>query len=1018
LDKVEYKIKHDEIKSLVEMGAYQDAVEIADEIDWRKVKSVKTLCMISDIYKINRRYEDARNIMILAYEKNPESRTIVFNLCELSIKIGDLVMAVEYCKEYAQLAPHDIGKHILTYKIYKAQGISLEEQIAILEELKSYEYREKWAYELAYLYHRVGLDTKCVQECDEIFLWFGEGKYVIEALELKKLHTALTPQQQAIYDHRFDPEEAEEEYVDENAAAYDENYENYGEASEEQDADILNAPTTRIPVEEIQYQIQSFGNAPYDTVNLQQEIADGIKPFLDAESQQSVDQFRFGMEPEQEEEDTFSYEPAIEEDLPKELENALSMESDGQISLVVPEQTIVEKQITGQMNLEDILKEWEDIKSRSMEKSIRDVQKKVSDVTGQMFDEYEASIRDGLLEKIEKGEHVEGLIIPEYTVEEPQSTTAEDDFYQEDSFLKNPDFDYSMDDEGVEEIRTEEDLNRSAEEEFTYEDSESTSEGETQPDLEASAEDVAEPVVITTEGAVYTDEIPEVGEETTEASAEEGVEAAETDTENVEEGVEYTEEYTEEGAEYTDEYAEEGAEYTEGYAEEGAEYTDEYAEEGAEYTEEYAEEGAEYTDEYAEEGAEYTDEYAEEGAEYTEEYAEEGAEYTDEYAEEGAEYTDEYAEEGAEYTDEYAEEGAEYTEEYTEEGAEYTEEYTEEGAEYTDETVEESTEYTDEYAEETAEPTEEVAEEAVAEEADSSAEEQGEAAEEAEEQEEQAVDLSEEELIVDYETREMPIIDESEIQGEKVRALTPEEEDLFKGYVDHPRARKMLTTALDAISLAPYTGNVIITGDDPQNCFRLTKCMIKDLQATDSNFNGKIGKVSGKAMNTRNVAETFERLKNGALIIQGASAINDETADAMYKELQNDSYGILVIVEDTRKAMKHFMQKHRDLEECFTSRMEVKSLSDRDLVKYGIEYAKEQEYSIDEMGVLEFNALITSRQTSDHLVSKAEVREIIDQAIAHAKRITIGHFFDIIFAKRYDENDMVILRAKDFKGID
>ena len=182
LDKYEYKVRAEEIKSLIADGEYAEAAKIADTIDWRRVRSVMMLCTISDLYKINRRYEDSRDILLLAYEKGGGRRPIVYSLCELSIKLEEYVQAIEYYKEFVQLAPKDSGRYILQYKLYEAQEVSLEERIAVLEELKKKDYREKWAYELAYLYHRVGLESKCVEECDEMFLWFSDGRYVLKAL--------------------------------------------------------------------------------------------------------------------------------------------------------------------------------------------------------------------------------------------------------------------------------------------------------------------------------------------------------------------------------------------------------------------------------------------------------------------------------------------------------------------------------------------------------------------------------------------------------------------------------------------------------------------------------------------------------------------------------------------------------------------------------------------------------------------------------------------------------------------
>ena len=205
MDKYEYKVRAEEIKALIAEGEFAEAVKIADTIDWRRVKSVMMLCTISDLYKINRRFQESKDILLMAYERHPGGRLIVYSLCELSIKMREVVQGIEYYKEFVQIAPKDTGRYILQYKLYEAQDVGLEERIGVLEELKKRDYREKWAYELAYLYHRVGLATRCVEECDELILWFGDGKYVVKAMELKMLHQPLTAAQQEKYEHRFEP---------------------------------------------------------------------------------------------------------------------------------------------------------------------------------------------------------------------------------------------------------------------------------------------------------------------------------------------------------------------------------------------------------------------------------------------------------------------------------------------------------------------------------------------------------------------------------------------------------------------------------------------------------------------------------------------------------------------------------------------------------------------------------------------------------------------------------------------
>ncbi|MCD7738987.1 MAG: hypothetical protein LUH58_08140 [Lachnospiraceae bacterium] len=325
MDKAEYRIRTDEIKDLIADGEYEEAAQIADEIDWRRVKSVKMLCIISDLYKINRRYEDARNILLIAYDKNPQSRTILYALCELSIRLQELVDAIEYYKAFVQAAPQDSGRFVLQYRLYQAQDVSLEERIEVLEELKKAEYTERWGYELAYLYHRAGITEKCVEECDELILWFGEGKYVTKAMELKMLYEPLTEAQQYKYDHRemrrgsrakrAVPEEAQVQASEEQPApskpAAGKQIQRKAAArpqmSEDKAVDVMNSPTTEIigkktaepfrreqaaeepqepeKSEEISVRTMDVENK-FSTMNLQKELAASLQELLGEVKQQ------------------------------------------------------------------------------------------------------------------------------------------------------------------------------------------------------------------------------------------------------------------------------------------------------------------------------------------------------------------------------------------------------------------------------------------------------------------------------------------------------------------------------------------------------------------------------------------------------------------------------------------------------------------------------------------------------------------------------------------------------------
>ncbi|MGN0401613.1 MAG: hypothetical protein ACI4HQ_05055, partial [Acetatifactor sp.] len=257
-------------------------------------------------------------------------------------------------------------------------------------------------------------------------------------------------------------------------------------------------------------------------------------------------------------------------------------------------------------------------------------------------------------------------------------------------------------------------------------------------------------------------------------------------------------------------------------------------------------------------------------------------------------------------------------------------------------------------------------------------------------------------------------VSRSEQERSRVRALSKEEEELFEPFIQSRSGRERLVKAVDNISLAAYTGNIIITGDEGMDTLTLAQNMIRDVQLTDSNFSGKVAKISGKGLNTKNVGEILEKLKSGALIIMKASDMQDATIESLHKALQQENFGIVIVLEGTRKAMEKLLKAHPKLGESFTARLNVEAMSNDSLVAYGRKYAREQEYAIDDFGVLALHTRIEELQTIDHAVTTMEVKEIIDEAIRHANRKNLKHFLDILVAKRYDEEDMIILTEKDF----
>lgn len=940
MDKSEYKLRAEEIKDLISRGEYAQAAEIADTIDWRRVKSVMMLCTISDLYKINRRYEDARDMLLLAYERRPGGRTICYSLCELSIKMEEYVQAIEYYKEFVQVAPKDSGRYILQYKLYEAQDVSLEERISVLEELKKRDYREKWAYELAYLYHRVGLAARCVEECDELILWFGEGKYVIKAMELKMLHQPLTPEQQEKYDHRFDAPGSfipSQNSVQDNGYSanqgydqgyaqdgsydqgqgYDQNYtqdysqdgnydqsqghaqdypqdgnydQNQGYVQEDNydqvsgDTQVYEpmqqpAPETSAQPEQDDFDIhvKTMDVGQYNTINLQAELAAGLREVLGEEPQKDTAK-------------------ATADSITRSIV-APMMDSDTE-SLDYPE--------IAEVSEDDLEPETEQIEGSEVffgeTGEIGDLSQVPEVETEEILPEEPVSLKkQDVVPELSEAEPK----APVETESKPENPAEEIHEMHEVTVPVEPPKELANvlaqeSDGQISLVMPEaESIEKQITGQMNIEDILAEWERKKKENLEKREEEVRQHVLQQT-GAMFTEFEQAVRDGLLEKLEKEKAADADvvTDTDEVEE------------------------------------LEPEPADTDIVDTEEVKE--LEEVEELEEEPA---------VAEYEEEPAIEEPE----------------AVANMEVTQEPA--------------AEITE-----------------------VSEETITEIEEASEESVAE-----------AKEEAKEEPEEAV----EEVPEDEQpqTPEPPVVERDKA---KVRALTREERELYAPFIQSKSAREQLVKAIDNISLAAYTGNVIITGEEGMDTLSLAKNMIREIQATDSNFSGKVAKISGHALNKKDAADTLSKLKNGALIICKASEMNDTTVNTLYKALQQENQGIVIILEDTKREIDRFLEKHEKLKESFTARMDVEALSNDTLVAFGRQYAREMEYSIDELGVLALHTRIEDMQTIDHVVTVVDVKEIVDEAIAHANKKTLKHFFDVLFAKRYDDEDMIILTEKDF----
>lgn len=875
MDRYEYNVLAEKIKEYISEGEFAKAVEIADKIDWRKVRSVMMLCTISDLYKINRRYEESKDILLMAYERHPEGRLIVYSLCELSIKLEEYVQAIEYYKEYVNLAPKDTNRYILQYRLYEAQEVSLEERVAVLEEFKKKDYREKWAYELAYLYHRIGLESKCVEECDEMFLWFGEGKYVLKALELKMLHAPLDPDQQEKYElwkkniqAGLRPEEATEGAtgsISDIAASTDEK-------------DIVSAPTTEIPAtlemdeDDIQVKTVDVGNM-YSTVNLQKEIAEGMKGLFDEEEEgEEVPEIKDvpdifdtaeGMaEAAHDEADASEEEPG---------ETAGSGETPSSIPALsyVSQDTKVMPTRPSKLASEIVIPEVKP------EKPVIEIDEKVSiDEAQQVIDlmkQDTASLHAlaRVQEETVPGAKT-GVLTPLNTPDSPFDKVLSQE-YDGQIKLAVPDTEIiekqitgqmSIDDVLVEWERMK------------------------QENEEKRKGEVRERILQHTGGLF--DEF----DEATKSGLLEQLEKA----------------------------------FVEAIMKEGD------AEEAAPDLEE----------KIVKEAKAAADRVHQEMAKDAE----------------------------PEKEDTEAAEGESEGEETTP---------VEEAAD---------TEAADEEAGD--EPEDEVVRKV-----------------------EEALADHEEESKEKESTRRKS---EAKKAGAKTdsRELTAEEKKTFAPYLKGKKAKEQLVYALENISLCAYTGNVIITGEQGAGTLDLAKNLIKEIQKADSNFSGQVAKISGAALNDKDITSVVGALKNGALIVEGATALKKGTVTRLVKALNSENLGIIVILEGTKKAMNRMVAEVEGMSERFDVRIDIEALGDAALIAYAKEYAKEQEYAMDPMGALALYRRIEDLQTIDHEVTLAEIREIMDEAIYYASKKTPAHLLDLMLGKRYDSEDMILIREKDF----
>ena len=939
MDKYEYKLRSEEIKDLISQKEYVEAMEIADTIDWRRVKNISMLTMVSDLYKINRRYDVSRDILLLAYDRYPTGRTIVYSLCELSVKLGEFVQAVEYYKEFVRIAPNDTGRYILKYKLYDAQEVSLEERIGVLEEFKSVDYREKWAYELAFLYHRAGLERQCVAECDELILTFGEGKYVVKAMELKMLHQPLTPVQQETYDNR---NKKKVTGMSQNAKVYQaqpmqENPAQKVAASAVQDvntssqnaSEVLTADTRVMPGKEIEIQVKTLDvNNKYNTMNIQAALADSMKEIMANEA----------MEQEAQQ---------------KQLEHE-RLVAEEKARMQAEARKLAELEARKQLEAERLAEEAR--KQQEAERLAKEARK-----------QQEA---ERLAEEARKQQEAERLA--EEARKQAQATTPveKENSRTSSQNMTEITFDPNMDTASLIQNMAQKAAIAAAGSGY---DNMLSMENDGQISLVVPEEAKVEKQIT---GQMSIEDILSEWEKMKKAS----------DQRSMNDIKQRVLEQTGEMFTEFDKNAKSGL--LAGLEDEGSNlsHLPIQPKEPAPIPKTEAELLAEAI--VADDGLEGEDLPEVEELAEVEELVE-VEESAGEVVQMGAEPANQVA-----YEQEYIQ-----AEELPE-----VEELTE---------IEQTSEAVTEDTISTLNPD---IRNALSE------------ALEIEEEPEKAVDHKpEKEAQTSFDTSEMMSVSDKLIEqaereatgGEKQenvsRALTEDEKELFGALIQTEQMKDQIAAAIDAVSLASYTGNVIITGEAGSGTLTLAKNLIKSVQMSDSNFSGKVAKISGAALDKKDIPATLSKLRGGALIVEKANGMSADALKKLTTYLEQDGNdGIIVIMEDTKIEMRKCINKNQALLENFNARIDINAMDNDALVAYARDYAYEQEYSIDDLGILALYTRISDLQTGDHSVTLAEVREIVEEGIWSANRKNVKHFFDILSGKRYDDEDMIVLREKDF----
>mgnify|MGYP000982880932 CR=1 FL=1 len=974
MDKYEYRAKTEQMLAYAEQKSYQKAMSIADTIDWRKVKNTAMLSTVSEIYENAGELGKARDTLFIAYDKAPSSRKVVYRLGIISLKLGHFDEAADCYEEFVKLAPKDPNQYILRYKILKAQKAPVKEQIEALEDFKHSEYVEKWAYELARLYAEAGMTSECLDECDDLILWFSEGTYVYQAMELKMKYKPLTPLQQEKYDHRNDGIGRKDS---------SKRKPSFRKSKERP------APNPRI-ADKVRKDVHVTDSI--DLPDLPEPMTRTHASEPEAESQ-----------PKTRIRSTSDISTTISG---ASLSDALKAGVAVASGAVAPESASDDSQMTGKMKIEEILANWEATQrenAKILEKSQEEAEK-------------EKALRE---KKKEEEEEVLGATKP----------ILSDDIRKLMEQLENGEEPEITDEDAEDFVDDEEDEATESPEDSSKEASDTDEEDPEENDFEeiVDSEEDDESDAVYDEEAEYEDEDDSEYDDDEEYEDEDDSEYDDNEEYEDEDDSEYDddEEYEDEDdSEYDDD--EEYEDEDDSEDDDDEEYEDE---DDSEYDddEEYEDEDdSEYDDE-----EEYEDE---DDSEYDddEEYEDEDdSEYDDEEEyedEDDSEYDDdeEYEDEDEDdyqiddELDEDHKEDFDFEKESTLDINDHDSD--EDDGDFADldsfedeEELDSSDDYLDlEFDEKPApEPEKETSKSAPTPDIDEVLE--------IEEPSEDEITERMGKFDTGFVVQGRYDLSATSEIGLKL-GLTEEQKQLFSYFVPIRGVSEQLVEILDNDKRCrnrygtSRTGNILILGRKGSGKTVLAVDIVKAIQKQRRLKQGKVAIVTGDSLNKKDIGSIIDKLNGGALIIEKASKMNDRTIRELNDMMDEQTGELLFLLEDQKKPLERMFASHREFKRKFTSRLELPVFINDELVTFGQTYAKENGYRIDEMGILALYSRIDMMQREDHAVTVAEVKEIMDEAISHSQKANVKHLVKRVFGRSTDNSDHIILKEDDFKS--